>query len=204
MADYYSILGVPKTATLAQIKEAYLRLARENHPDRFQDPEKRSRAAGTIQAINESYNHLRDQKLRREYDESLIRESLPPHEQAERFYKNGLMREELTEFTEAMKLFFEAMRLEPANALFTGAAARAMSKDSTKVRQAAELYTKAIAQDPKRRELYLELGALLHRAGLPTRARRIYESGLQKFPGDPELQQLSSQATAAADRGRKK
>ncbi|MGH9463366.1 MAG: DnaJ domain-containing protein [Vicinamibacteria bacterium] len=204
MADYYSILGVPKTATQAQIKEAYLRLARENHPDRFQDPGKRTRAEETIQAINESYNHLRDEKLRRQYDETLSRVVLPPHEQAERYYRNGIMREELTEYTEALKFFYEAMQLEPANALYMGAAARVMSMDRTQVRQAAELYNKAIALDPKRKELYLELGELLQRAGLPTRARRVFEAGLQQHPHDPELQQQLSEATAAADRARRK
>jgi len=204
MADYYMILGIPKTATQAQIKEAYLKLARVNHPDRFQDPEKRTQASETIQAINESYNHLRDQKLRREYDESLARVALPPHEQAERYYKNGMMREELTEYTEALKFFYEAMQLEPENALYIGAAARVMSMDKAQMRQAAELFNKAIALDPKQKELYLELGALMQRAGLPTRARRIFESGLQQHPDDLELQQLLSEATAAADRARRK
>ncbi len=99
--DYYAILGVPKTASKAQIKEAYMKLARENHPDRFQDPEKRTQAAGTIQRINESYNHLRDERLRREYDQEIARESLPPKEQAERYYRNGVMREELKDYNEA-------------------------------------------------------------------------------------------------------
>ena len=204
MVDYYSILGVPKTATKAQIKEAYLKVARENHPDRFRDSEKRSRAAEAIQAINESYNHLRDEKLRREYDESLSRVVLPPHERAERYYKNGMMREEIAEYAEALKFFYEAIQLEPDNALYMGAAARVLAKDRSQVRQAAELYNKAIAQDPKRKELYLELGSLLQSAGLPTRARRIFESGLQHHPDDLELQRQLSGATAAADRARRK
>ena len=162
------------------------------------------KASETLQGINESYNHLRDEKLRREYDQELSRETLPPKEQAERYYRNGVMREELKDVNEAMKFFFEASRLDPENALYTGSAARVVATDRSQARQATELYNKAIQQDPKRKEFYLELGELLQRSGLLTRARRIYASGLQQFPDDPELMKHVSQATAAADKARRK
>ena len=38
MADYYEVLGVPKSATAGDIRAAYVRLAKERHPDRFRDP----------------------------------------------------------------------------------------------------------------------------------------------------------------------
>ena len=63
--DYYAILGVPKTATQAEIKKAYRKLARELHPDTNKDPtaEKRFKEA------NEAHAVLSDPEKRKHYDE---------------------------------------------------------------------------------------------------------------------------------------
>jgi curved DNA-binding protein len=63
--DYYGILGVPKTASQAEIKKAYRKLARELHPDTNKDPgaEKRFKDA------NEAHAVLADTEKRKQYDE---------------------------------------------------------------------------------------------------------------------------------------
>jgi molecular chaperone DnaJ len=62
MSDYYSTLGVPKTATPEEIKKAYRRLAHEHHPDKGQGN------AEKFKQINEAYQVLSDPNKRAQYD----------------------------------------------------------------------------------------------------------------------------------------
>jgi molecular chaperone DnaJ len=64
MADYYSVLGVPRDASEDQIKKAYRKLALELHPDRNKDPE----AANRFKEVNEAYAVLGDPEKRKQYD----------------------------------------------------------------------------------------------------------------------------------------
>ncbi|NLU75917.1 molecular chaperone DnaJ [Streptomyces sp. HNM0575] len=65
--DYYKVLGVPKDATEAEIKKAYRKLARENHPDANRGDAK---AEERFKDASEAYDVLGDAKRRKEYDEA--------------------------------------------------------------------------------------------------------------------------------------
>lgn len=65
--DYYKVLGVPKDATDAEIKKAYRKLARENHPDANKGDAK---AEERFKEISEANDILGDPKKRKEYDEA--------------------------------------------------------------------------------------------------------------------------------------
>ena len=64
--DYYAALGVPKTATEAEIKKAYRKLAMEHHPDRAKGDKKISEKK--FKEISEAYETLSDPKKRSSYD----------------------------------------------------------------------------------------------------------------------------------------
>ena len=62
MRDPFSILGVTRDTSEDDIKKAYRRLARENHPDKFTDPAERERAEEKMKEINAAYEEI--QKIR--------------------------------------------------------------------------------------------------------------------------------------------
>ena len=65
--DYYTTLGVSRTATLDEIKRAYRKLAKEWHPDRH-PPHKRKDVEDKFKAIAEAHEVLSDPEKRKRYD----------------------------------------------------------------------------------------------------------------------------------------
>src|SRR5580704_14488502 len=64
--DYYETLGVARTASAEEIKQAFRKLARVHHPDVA-----KNKVAGEakFKEINEAYEVLSDPEKRRRYDE---------------------------------------------------------------------------------------------------------------------------------------
>lgn len=63
--DYYQVLGVPKTATEKEIKDAYRKLARKHHPDLNPND---IEANKKFQQLNEANEVLSDPEKRKKYD----------------------------------------------------------------------------------------------------------------------------------------
>src|SRR6478735_8231611 len=63
--DYYETLGVPRTASPADIKKAFRKLAREHHPDK--KPGDKT-AEARFKAVNEANAVLSDPDKRKKYD----------------------------------------------------------------------------------------------------------------------------------------
>ena len=90
--NYYDILEVPPSATLAEIRRSYHRLARLHHPDL------NKQALDThIKRLNQAYQTLRDPHKRAAYDEQLAGEQrqaallAKARREAEMTWKEGFM-----------------------------------------------------------------------------------------------------------------
>lgn len=58
MNDPYKVLGVPETATDAEVKKAYLNLARKYHPDNYHDNPLADLAQEKMKEINAAYEQI--------------------------------------------------------------------------------------------------------------------------------------------------
>jgi len=63
--DYYKALGVPREATIDEIKKAYRKLARKYHPDVSKEADAETR----MREVNEAYAVLSDAEKRAAYDQ---------------------------------------------------------------------------------------------------------------------------------------
>ena len=64
--DYYKILGVDKNIPQKDVKKAYLKRAKQFHPDLHPDDPK---AKAKFQALNEAYDVIGDPEKRKKYDQ---------------------------------------------------------------------------------------------------------------------------------------
>jgi len=187
MANYYELLGVAKTATVADIRKAYAGLAREKHPDRFPDPEQKSRAQQSFQAITAAFNALTNEKSRAEYDKTLDAPSRPPipEEIARDAFERGQKVYEAKNYFDAVELFRIAVAHMPQEARYHAALGRALARNPRWVREGIQSLERAVQIQPRLASFHAELAELLAGQGLRLRARKSADAALRLDPRHP-------------------
>jgi len=181
MRTYYEILGLPRDATLAQIKRRYRQLARKYHPDVAKDKQMATRLF--IQ-INEAYDALSDSTRRRAYDADLENAA------AKTTYRAAhATRERGDARTESVSKLLSDAQFAYINKRFTDAVAACR---------------RAISLDPTNGSAYAMLGDVYRAMGKRGQAVKCYSYAMQYNPADREsnkklMDLLGKQAAARAN-----
>lgn len=197
MAEYYGVLGVPRTATVAEIRQAYVKLAKERHPDRFSDPVAKASADEFFKELTAAYNTLSHAGRRAQYDTELDNPRLTaPEEIARDAHARGLEAYENGDYQSAVDLFRTAAYHQPGQATHLAALGRALGKNPHWARQAIDAVEKAIQIEPANGIFHADLARLFHSQGLRLRARKAVEAALRLLPGDHGIQKLQAEIGA--------
>jgi curved DNA-binding protein CbpA len=192
--NYYNILGLPHNATSKQIRERFLELARERHPDRYQG-EGKAQIEADFQAITEAFNTLSNAERRREYDLNLVRpqgadsgDQTQAAQIAQAYVKRGVKAYKNKNYLEAAENFDRATQENPSDAQAWYYLGLAASRRRAWMSRAAEASARACELAPMEVG-YLKLaGKLFAQIGQPTKSERYYSEALTWGGEDPEIQ----------------
>jgi len=194
MADYYELLGITSTASEAQVREAYARLAREKHPDRYTDPAEKQRAQTFFQDLTTAFNTLRNPRSRQEYDESRYRpKPRTPEEIARDAFERAQPTLEGGALEEAVTLLRTAVHHAPGEAVYHAALGRALARVPSAAREAVVELEKAIQLAPRIAGVYADLALVLSRLGLRLRAQKALETATRLAPHDARIARVAAE-----------
>jgi curved DNA-binding protein CbpA len=194
MSNYYEILGVPRSAGSAEIRKAYLQLARDRHPDRFTDPVEKQRAHDFFAEMTTAFNTLTNEANRREYDQGIDR-PVPqsPSEIAADAYTRGLASAEAGQYEDALTLLQTAVHHAPEDARYHAALGQFLGKLKGKERDAIQSLERASQMAPTVAQHHADLAILFDRLGLRLRSQRAIEAALRLAPRDAQVRRIASQ-----------
>jgi curved DNA-binding protein CbpA len=192
--DYYTVLGLPQNATAKQIRERFLELARERHPDRIRGDAK-EQAELDFQAITEAFNTLSNAEQRREYDLHLVRpqgadagDQTQAAQIAQAYIRRGVKAYKAKNYLEAAESFDRATQENSSDAQAWYYLALAASRRRAWLSRAADAIARACELAPME-VTYLKLaGKLFAQAGMASKAERYYSEALTWGGEDPAIQ----------------
>jgi len=186
MRDYYSVLGVGTNATKKEIRNAYLELAREWHPDHQVKKGQWIVVNEKFAEITEAYGVLTDDQKRVIYDKQLKQgvKVLQTHRtaaktQAEKAFKNGVEYLRRKEYSSAHALFKAAVNLGGNVGKYQSYQGLAQAYTGYRVAEALELCRAAIKSELYNSDLYVNLAVVYQLAGRDADCKKYLTEALR-------------------------
>ena len=186
--DFYGVLGVARNATTEQIKDRFLQLTRERHPDRFHGAEKQ-KAELAFQSITQAFNVLANAERRRQHDIELARpaaQKADPAEAGRVFMQRGVKAYKGKNFIEAADNFSRATEADPSNALAWHHLARTCMQEERWMSRATAAVARACELEPMKAEYHKLAGQIFLRAGERDKAANYFRQAIRWGGEDAE------------------
>ena len=214
VSSQYQILGVPQTASAADVKAAWLAAAKRFHSDAFSGLDlgsARRIAEDLFTRVNEANSVLSDANRRAEYDVYLDRKAkgLPTDVgailRAEGMFQRGEILFKSGRWEDAEGQFREAISLNHTEAEFHAFLGMAMFRRSGKPEEALPHVQKALEMDPRLQSGTIFLSQIYQTQGEVERAQSLLRKAIERDPdfaeAKDELRRLRSQPAEQAKGG---
>jgi curved DNA-binding protein CbpA len=189
--NYYEILGVERSASEQEIRDRFRRLARENHPDRYQGSDKAD-AERTFQTLTEAVNVLTNPAKRKAHDSELSSGvAKGPADLAavgKAYLGKGVKAYKDGDIRSAYENFDMAAKHNPQDAKAFHYLALAASRINGYTRQAVQAIETAVQREPMNAVYLKDAGMLCKRAGLTAKAERYLDESLKWDGSNLEVQ----------------
>jgi predicted Zn-dependent protease len=176
MADYYETLGVARNASSIEIRKAYIRIARERHPDRFADPLEKERAQEFFKDATAAFNTLSNEQTRREYDAELDRPLATPEERVAFLLAEGDELLKAGELGHAVDRVRQVIYLQPQVIQHRILLGRLLAKHPKTAHEGIQVLEEVVHQAPRNVQAHLDLAVAFQARGLTLRARKAAET----------------------------
>jgi curved DNA-binding protein CbpA len=204
---HFQVMGLERTSTEAQVKEAYFRLARRFHPDVHHDPalaDLRDKIEAIFVRLGEAYEVLRNPRIRAKYESQIAprRDAAAPSPAAPLAVDPVVeAREAAAAIKRAARLvtsemYWDAIQvLEPAVLRAQGKPrqegrvllARAYMRNVNWLKQGEELLLEVLKEDTGHAEAYLMLAQIYRDQGLKARAAHMLRKAAELLPDNVEV-----------------
>jgi len=189
--NYYEVLGVERSASEDEIRDRFRKLARENHPDRYQGPDKAD-AERRFQTLTEAVNVLTNPARRKQHDSELAgggKAAAADFSQVAKAYlAKGVKAYKEGDIRTAYENFDMAVKHNAQDAKAWHYLALAAARIPAYMRQAVQAIEAAVQREPHNPTFLKDAGLLSKRAGLTAKAERYLEQALQWDSDNVEAQ----------------
>jgi len=203
--NYYQILSVDPLAKIVAIRNAYFRLAKLLHPDRYHNeaPELLRRVEKAFTELAQAHETLKSPDSRQSYDIKMRQaerdkatkgtdapEMSRQEDQAAKDFERGLSLQLEGEFEAAVPFFARASYYSPTVARYHAHYGKALSMDEDQRHKAEKEFTAAIRLEPQNDAFRIMLAEFFIRYKLAKRAEGELTRLLEMSPNNREARAL--------------